>query len=579
MVAAGGNLAEAAALTATANAIIQDADSVGTALKTTSLRLRGTSIEILEEEGLDSDGAVTSTSKLRSKVQALSGVDILTATGEYKSTYEILSQIADVWGTINDMDQAALLELLAGKRNASVLAAILQSPEELKAAYEDANNAQGSALKENEKYLDSMQGKLDQLTNALQTMWKNALDDDVVKFVVELVTNLVKILDTLGPIKTVIAGIMAYMTKKHGVDIFSLIPMNADKAKKKIAKLKTEIATLEGSTSQKSLQKKDALTQQLRTLEAQIAPSEELVVAQNKLQKAQDRLANTKSTNPETIKKYEREVNKAKLEVDNLTTAQNKASKSGNIGFKNLGKSVKNFAKEAGKALVQMVAIWAIMKLLELAKEFIDYLIETPEEAAEKFEELTNELKSTKNELEGINDELKTLDDKIAELTAKGKLSFTEQEELERLRAERAELERELELKKALAQQQQEQVNSQTSNQVEYYKDKGVKSGKTAKEIRTTGAIAGGATGLVKWVVLHFHTESFRQLVEWGFLNDWWCRLCNKDFAYTIIHTFFSLFWGLSAHYRSKQQRQREDFQGAKIQNPMENRKSLRSKE
>lgn len=531
LVAAGGNLAEAAALTATANAIIQDADSVGTALKTTSLRLRGTSIEILEEEGLDSDGAVTSTSKLRSKVQALSGVDILTATGEYKSTYEILSQIADVWGTINDMDQAALLELLAGKRNASVLAAILQSPEELKAAYEDANNAQGSALKENEKYLNSIQGKLDQLTNAVQTMWKNALDDDVVKFFVELVTNLVKILDTLGPIKTLIAGIAVYLNKKYNFVDFSRLfagfkeafsnskgpkdffknlitgfkntEISIDKAKTKIAKLKTEIATLEGSTSQKSLQKKDALTQQLRTLEAQIAPSEELVAAQDKLTKAQNRFNNAKAKEktdkalkPETVKRYEREVNKAKLEVDNLTNAQNKAGKSGSVAFKNLGKSIKGFAKEAMKAVAQMVVMWAIMKLLELGKELIDYLITTPEEATEKFEELTNQLKETKNELESINDELKTLDDKIAELTAKGKLSFTEQEELERLRAERAELERELELKKALAQQQQDQVNSQTSGQVEYYKNKGVKSGKTAKEIRTTGAIAGGTVGL-----------------------------------------------------------------------------------
>lgn len=497
LVAAGGNLAEAAALTATANAIVQDADSVGTALKTTSLRLRGTSVEILEEEGVDSDGAVTSTSKLRSKVQALSGVDILTATGEYKSTYEILSQIADVWGTINDMDQAALLELLAGKRNASVLAAILQAPEQLKEAYEDANNAQGSALKENEKYMDSIQGKIDQFNNAVQTLWKNALDDDVVKFFVELATNLVKILDTLGPIETVIAGIMTYATKTNGIDIFSLIPMSADKAKKKIAELKTEIAKLEGSESQKSLQKKDALTQQLHTLEAQIAPSQELVAAQDKLAKAQNRLANTKSVNPETIARYEREVKKAKIEVDTLTEAQNKASKSGNTGFKNLGNSVKNFAKEAGKAIAQMLIIWAIMKLLELGKELIDYLITTPEEAAEKFEELTNELKNTKNELEGINDELKTLDDKIAELTAKGKLSFTEQEELERLRAERAELERELELKKALAQQQQEQVNSQTSGQVQYYKDKGVDSGKTVGEnvgnvAGTTAMVAGG---------------------------------------------------------------------------------------
>lgn len=106
LVAAGGDLAEAAALTATANAIVQDADSVGTALKTTSLRLRGTSVTELEEEGVDSEGAVTSKSKLQSKVKALSGVDILTESGDYKSTYQILSQIADVWEDINNMDQA-----------------------------------------------------------------------------------------------------------------------------------------------------------------------------------------------------------------------------------------------------------------------------------------------------------------------------------------------------------------------------------------------------------------------------------------------------------------------------------------
>ena len=38
------------------------ADSVGTALKTTSLRLRGTSVDILNEEGLDSPSGAPGTS-------------------------------------------------------------------------------------------------------------------------------------------------------------------------------------------------------------------------------------------------------------------------------------------------------------------------------------------------------------------------------------------------------------------------------------------------------------------------------------------------------------------------------------
>ena len=70
------------------------------------MRLRGTSVKELEEEGLDTDGAVESKSKLQSQIKALSGVNILTDTGAYKSTYQILSEIADVWEDINDMDQA-----------------------------------------------------------------------------------------------------------------------------------------------------------------------------------------------------------------------------------------------------------------------------------------------------------------------------------------------------------------------------------------------------------------------------------------------------------------------------------------
>lgn len=171
------------------------------------MRLRGTDTKTMEEEGLETDGAVESKSKLRSKVKSLSGVDILTNTGAYKSTYQILSEIADVWGDINDMDQAALLELLAGKRSGSVMSAILQNPETLKKAFESATKAEGSALKENEKYLDSIQGKIDLLTNSIQTMWNNALDSDVVKGVVDLGTHLIKIVDTIGLIPSILTAI------------------------------------------------------------------------------------------------------------------------------------------------------------------------------------------------------------------------------------------------------------------------------------------------------------------------------------------------------------------------------------
>ena len=111
---AGNNLEQSVALVAAANKIVQDPNSVGSALRTISLRLRGTSVEVLEELGEETDGAVASVSKLQKKIGALTGVNILTESGEYKDTYTILREIGEVWEGMNDVDQAALLELMAG---------------------------------------------------------------------------------------------------------------------------------------------------------------------------------------------------------------------------------------------------------------------------------------------------------------------------------------------------------------------------------------------------------------------------------------------------------------------------------
>lgn len=141
---------EAVALTAAANTIIQDADSVGNALKVVSMRIRGTSTKELEAAGEETDGLVESTSKLYSKVKALTavggkeGISILGDNGQYLSTYEILTRIAERWDEITQAgNDSALLELLAGKTRGSVVAALLQQPDILQNAYQDAMDAEG----------------------------------------------------------------------------------------------------------------------------------------------------------------------------------------------------------------------------------------------------------------------------------------------------------------------------------------------------------------------------------------------------------------------------------------------------
>lgn len=112
--AQGGNdLNESIGLIVGANAVLQDPETAGQALKTIALRLRKTKVE-LASTGEEAEGAAESISDLREKVIALSGIDIMKDENTYKSTFEILQEISKVYDKLTDKNRAGLLELLAG---------------------------------------------------------------------------------------------------------------------------------------------------------------------------------------------------------------------------------------------------------------------------------------------------------------------------------------------------------------------------------------------------------------------------------------------------------------------------------
>lgn len=116
LTAAGNSYEESLALLTAANTVTQDASKSSTALRTIAARLRQSSTE-LEELGEDPlDSEYDTTSKYRAKLKALSGVDILEADQKtYKSTIQILRELAAVWDEISDIDKSSIVYMAAGK--------------------------------------------------------------------------------------------------------------------------------------------------------------------------------------------------------------------------------------------------------------------------------------------------------------------------------------------------------------------------------------------------------------------------------------------------------------------------------
>lgn len=204
---AGGNtLNEAIGLITAGNLIQQDADTTANALKVMSLRLRGAKAD-LESMGEETDDLVDSSSKLRNELKALTGVDIMLDKDTFKSTAQIIQEIGENWDRLTDVSKSAALEKIAGKTRASTVAGLIENYKTISQVAEDAANAQGSAARENEKYVDSIAGRTAILTSQFQEFWHVLLDSDAVKVAITSLTGLLNVLtkltETMGGFGTI----------------------------------------------------------------------------------------------------------------------------------------------------------------------------------------------------------------------------------------------------------------------------------------------------------------------------------------------------------------------------------------
>ena len=421
------------------------------ALRTISLRLRGTSTKELEEAGEDTEGVVTSKSKLRSKIKGYTGIDILTDSGAYKSTYEILLEISKVWDDLTDKDRAGLLEMLAGKTRSNTAAAILSNTKDLEAAYKSAMEAEGSALAENEKYLDSIQGRIDLFNNSIQTMWNTELDSGIIKFVINLGTGLVKVVDKLELINTLVFGLMSYWTifKKDKTDLASIFGLHdVEKGwfykRKQITNDDAEVPDgIEVSAQEYADAINDNIQDYVNIDTAQSVNSKYLGIFENGLgQGATEKLTyNTQQLGVELDKLNNMDNAGIVNYMSNLDSlgdvgedtrltlaAYASTVKDGNYTLQGASEYVKNYnqnlsklSKETARAqLTQGMLNFAISAFAALLSALITKLINLAASAQNKFEKLSTQLSSTKTELENINSELDETKKRIEELQNQG---------------------------------------------------------------------------------------------------------------------------------------------------------------
>lgn len=493
MASANNTFEETVALATAAIEITRDAASVGNGLKTLSMRIRGYDEETEEfsEDVAILTGEIADLTKTASNPGGIS----LFEAGDpdtYRSTYDILADIADIWDELTDKNRAKLLEALFGKRQAQIGSAILSNFDQARSAIDKMEKSAGSADREMEKITNSLEYKL----NALKETWvgvaQNLFQTDDLKAVVDGLTAISEVIGALtgqlGLFGTVglvvaVAGLIRFSNTLKSVNttvapvLQTLSGVSYDNTTASALRYAAALSSLD------PIQQKLAMSmlglnaeqkEQISTMMTAIAIARQYNVAQ--LEQALGMQAGTiaNNLNIASTTMVTEEVLKAAmangvLRAEQLkeivtTNAQTAANAAGAKGFLTLGAS----AKAAGAAMMATPMGWIslLVGVLPLAitgiSKLYDWLVVTAEEAYSTAEEYKKSYDEATAEVEDLNSELETNKKRLEELyrlSDNGTITLIEQEELERLERTNAALETTIARKKEIAEMDAKEAN------------------------------------------------------------------------------------------------------------------------
>ena len=251
-------------------------------------------------------------------------------------------------------------------------------------------------------------------------MWSNTLDSDIVKGIVAIGTELIKIVDTLGLIPSILVSIASFKILTSlfkGADVVGFI---------------------------KSI---GALTMGTKVFEAETRKAAFALIGET---------INTKLAGTALVDYAVKMGLASAADVAKMTTGQLLG-----LSFKALTTAVAGATKAVISFLLTNPVGWVILAIGAIAGgiAIFNHFHKTAEELTEELNDLKSELQDIQSEIDSLNSELETTQSRMAELLAMDTLSFTEEEELARLRKQNDELQREIDLQKTLQKSKQKETN------------------------------------------------------------------------------------------------------------------------
>ncbi len=142
---------------------------------------------------LDSE---SSTGKELLKIYKDLGIAVFDTNGQIRSSYDIWSDLAKVWGTLDKNTQNYISLTSSGANQIQNFSALMKNFSNAASATETAINSTGSAVKENAKYMESLEAKTNAVKATFQDLSTSLISDDLVGTILDIANGFLQLVDT-----------------------------------------------------------------------------------------------------------------------------------------------------------------------------------------------------------------------------------------------------------------------------------------------------------------------------------------------------------------------------------------------
>lgn len=366
-------------------------ETAGTALKTVIARFAEVKKLISEGEltGTDEEGTEIDVNKIETALKT-AGVALRDTTGQMRDLDDVFIELASRWDSLDTMQQRYIATQAAGSRQQSRFLAMMNDYAGLQETLGYAMDSEGASQEQFNKTLDSLQSKLNNLSNAWTEFTTGILNQDVIKFGVDALTQILNLInDITGALgaggNTISKVLLTFGALRYGTGAAGTI-LSALGISNKLPNLKDQWAT--GGIGE--IIKAISMSQQGYTPMKDIAKLNQIASLQNNIQMMKQAMSSLDPAT-EAAKAFATQITVAEASITSLSGS-----------MKGLSSSFWGALGPMGKITLAITAIIAVVTLL-------DKVIKTSKEKIQEYNETIKELQNLSQEINSLEDTLSNL--------------------------------------------------------------------------------------------------------------------------------------------------------------------------